>query len=321
MKKLFAAMMMGALAVGSLAGCGSGTTETTAAAETTAETEVKAGETTAGSEAEETEAVARDFDSSSPIEVLSREDGSGTRGAFIELFSIETKDADGNKVDNTTVEAVITNSTSVMMSSVAGSDYAIGYVSMGSMNDTLKALKVDGVEATAENVANGTYAIARPFNIVTKDTLSDVAQDFVNYIMSEEGQAIVEENGYIRVENSGAFTGNGAEGKIVVAGSSSVSPVMEKLSEAYMAVNTGATIELQTSDSTTGVTYAIDGTCDIGMASRDLKDTETGVTGTVIAMDGIAVVVNRNNPLEDITAGQVRQIFTGELLNWDEVLP
>lgn len=314
MKKLLATMMIAALAVGSLSGCGSQKTETTAAAaETTA---AAAAETEAETEAASVEG----FDTTSPIEVLSRENGSGTRGAFIELFGVETKDESGNKVDNTTVEAVITNSTSVMMTSVAGSEYAIGYISMGSMNDTLKALKIDGVEALAENVANGTYSIARPFNIVTGEALSDVAQDFVNYIMSDEGQAIIEGNGYIKVESSGAFTSNGAEGKIVVAGSSSVSPVMEKLSEAYMALNDKADIEIQTSDSTTGVTMAMEGTCDIGMASRDLKDSETGVTATVIAMDGIAVVVNLENPLDDISAEQVRQIFTGEILNWNEVI-
>ena len=209
-----------------------------------------------------------------------------------------------------------------MMTSVAGSEYAIGYVSMGSMNDTLKALTIDGAVATAENVANGTYKIARPFNIVTGASLSDVAQDFVNYIMSDDGQAIIEDNHYIKVDSTGAFTSNGASGKIVVAGSSSVSPVMEKLAEAYMAVNTGADIEIQTSDSTTGVTSAIDGICDIGMASRDLKDTETekGVTGTTIAMDGIAVVVNNDNPLDEMTAEQVRQIFTGEVTSWDEII-
>ena len=324
MKKTLAMMMISALAVSSLAACGgnSSTTTTTGAAAdtTTAGTTAAAATTAAGTTAEA--AVTGDFDASQPIEVFSREDGSGTRGAFIELVGVETKDDAGNKTDNTTVEAVITNSTSVMMTSVAGSEYAIGYVSMGSMNDTLKALTIDGAVATAENVANGTYKIARPFNIVTGASLSDVAQDFVNYIMSDDGQAIIEDNHYIKVDSTGAFTSNGASGKIVVAGSSSVSPVMEKLAEAYMAVNAGADIEIQTSDSTTGVTSAIDGICDIGMASRDLKDTETekGVNGTTIAMDGIAVVVNNDNPLDEMTAEQVRQIFTGEVTTWDEII-
>ena len=195
MKKILAMMMISALAVSSLAACGgnsSTTTTTDAAADTTT-----AGTTAAGTTA--TAATTGDFDASQPIEVFSREDGSGTRGAFIELVGVETKDDAGNKTDNTTVEAVITNSTSVMMTSVAGSEYAIGYVSMGSMNDTLKALTIDGAVATAENVANGTYKIARPFNIVTGVSLSDVAQDFVNYIMSDDGQAIIEDNHYIKV--------------------------------------------------------------------------------------------------------------------------
>ena len=262
-----------------------------------------------------------DFDSSNDITVISRESGSGTRGAFIELTGVEEKQGD-QKVDMTTDDAQVVNSTSVVLTTVETDPYAIGYVSMGSMNDTLKALTIDGAVATAENVANGTYKIARPFNIVTGASLSDVAQDFVNYIMSDDGQAIIEDNHYIKVDSTGAFTSNGASGKIVVAGSSSVSPVMEKLAEAYMAVNTGADIEIQTSDSTTGVTSAIDGICDIGMASRDLKDTETekGVTGTTIAMDGIAVVVNNDNPLDEMTAEQVRQIFTGEVTTWDEII-
>lgn len=255
------------------------------------------------------------------ITVVSREDGSGTRGAFIELFGIEEKDASGKKVDNTTDDATITNSTEVMMTTVAGDEAAIGYTSLGALNSSIKALKVDGAEATAANVKNGTYKISRPFNIATKGTVSEVTQDFINYILSEDGQKIVESNGYISQGNSGAFTSNGASGKIVVAGSSSVTPVMEKLLEAYQKVNTGAKIELQESDSTTGMTAAIDGTCDIGMASRELKDSEksAGLTNQVIALDGIAVIVNNKNSASNITSEQVKAIFTGETTDWSNV--
>ena len=255
------------------------------------------------------------------ITVVSREDGSGTRGAFIELFGIEEKDASGKKVDNTTDDATITNSTEVMMATVAGDEAAIGYTSLGALNSSIKALKVDGAEATAANVKNGTYKISRPFNIATKGTVSEVTQDFINYILSEDGQKIVESNGYISQGNSGAFTSNGASGKIVVAGSSSVTPVMEKLLEAYQKVNTGAKIELQESDSTTGMTAAIDGTCDIGMASRELKDSEksAGLTNQVIALDGIAVIVNNKNSASNITSEQVKAIFTGETTDWSNV--
>ena len=255
------------------------------------------------------------------ITVVSREDGSGTRGAFIELFGIEEKDASGKKVDNTTDDATITNSTEVMMTTVAGDEAAIGYTSLGALNSSIKALKVDGAEATAANVKNGTYKISRPFNIATKGTVSEVTQDFINYILSEDGQKIVESNGYISQGNSGAFTSNGASGKIVVAGSSSVTPVMEKLLEAYHKVNTGAKIELQESDSTTGMTAAIDGTCDIGMASRELKDSEksAGLTNQVIALDGIAVIVNNKNSASNITSEQVKAIFTGETTDWSNV--
>lgn len=265
---------------------------------------------------------AEGWDAMNDIAVVSREDGSGTRGAFIELFGIEEKDASGEKVDNTTEEASVTNSTSVMMSTVEGNEYAIGYVSLGSLNDTIKSVKIDGAEATAENIKSGTYKISRPFNIVTKDKVSDVAQDFINYIMSPEGQKIVEEAGFIPVDDVKEYQSNGAEGKIVIGGSSSVSPAMEKLKEAYAEANPKAEIEIQTSDSTTGVTSTIDGVFDIGMASRELKDSELskGIKPTVIALDGIAVIVNNNSEVEELTSEQVKDIFTGKLLTWDEVV-
>ena len=257
---------------------------------------------------------------SGTIDVISREDGSGTRGAFIELFGIEEKQGD-EKVDMTTEDASITNSTSVMMTTVAGDENAIGYISLGSLNDTVKAVKIDGAEASAENVANDTYKVSRPFNIITTDKLSDAAQDFENYIMSADGQQIVEDNGYIKVaDDAKAYEQSDAEGKVVVAGSSSVTPVMEKLKEAYVAVNPDVEIEVQQSDSTTGMTSAIDGVCDIGMASRELKDTEAAeLTATVIAQDGIAVVVNNNNPIDNLTKDQVKSIYVGETTSWSEV--
>jgi len=264
---------------------------------------------------------AGDWDSANDITVVSREDGSGTRGAFIELFGVEEKDESGEKVDNTTEEAIITNSTDVMLTSVAGDTYAIGYVSLGSLNDTVKAVKIDGAEATVENIKSGTYKIARPFNIATKGEVSEAAQDFINYIMSGDGQKVISDNGYIGDDSAAAFESNGAEGKVVVGGSSSVSPVMEKLIEAYKAVNANVEIELQTSDSTTGMTGAADGTLDIGMASRELKDSETeeGLTATKIAMDGIAVIVNKANPTEEMTSDQVKSIYLGDVLTWDEI--
>lgn len=301
-KKAMCMLLTGVLAASMFAGCGS---NDDAATGTAANDGAEAGS----------------FDATELISVYSREDGSGTRGAFIELFGVEQKDESGEKVDDTTEEAVITNSTDVMLTSVASDTYSIGYVSLGSLNDTVKAVKIDGAEATVENIKSGAYTIARPFNIATCGEVSDVAQDFINYIMSAEGQAVITENGYIGDETAAAFTSNGAIGKVVVGGSSSVSPVMEKLIEAYKALNAGAEIELQTSDSTTGMTGAADKTLDIGMASRELKDTEVaaGLTGTKIAMDGIAVVVNQENPVEDISTENVKGIFTGELMNWDEL--
>ena len=258
---------------------------------------------------------------SGEITVVSREEGSGTRGAFIELTGVEEKNADGVKVDNTTEEAVVTNSTNVMMTTVAGDESAIGYISLGSLNDTVKALQIDGVDATVENIKNGAYTLARPFNIATKEGLSEVAQDFVNYIMSAEGQQVIADNKYIPLDDAPAYEGKQVSGKIVVAGSSSVTPVMQKLAEAYQVVNPNAEIEVQQSDSTTGMQSAIDGICDIGMASRNLKDSEkeAGLNGQTIAMDGIAVIVNQNNDLTTLTLAQVKSIFTGEATEWENV--
>ena len=261
------------------------------------------------------------FNNKKSISVLSREDGSGTRGAFIELFGIEKKDANGKKVDYTTEEAAITNSTAVMLTSVAGDGYAIGYVSLGSLNDSVKAVKIGGADATVANINNGSYKISRPFNIAVKEGLSPVAQDFVNFIVSDEGQKVIAANKYIKIQNTKAYTSSKANGKVVVAGSSSVSPVMEKLIEAYKGVNPNAKLELQTSDSTTGVTNAINGACDIGMVSRALKDSEKakGVKEITIAIDGIAVIVNKVNPVENMTKVQVEQIFTGNIIKWSDV--
>ena len=289
MKKFAAIFMCAALAVGALSGCSSNENSSTA------------DNSTAGN----------------PISVVTREDGSGTRGAFVELFGIE--DADGN--DAITQSAEISNSTSVVMTTVAGNPDAIGYISLGSLNNTVKALEIDGVAATVDNINNGTYKVYRPFNIATKEGLSETAQDFVNFIMSEQGQAIVAEEGYISVENSGSYTPSGKTGTVTVSGSSSVTPVMQVLKEEYEALNPDVTIELQQSDSTTGVNDAIDGTSDIGMASRALKDSELeqGVVGTVIANDGIAVIVNNESTVTGLTSEQVKGIYMGELTNWSEV--
>ncbi|MEG1741998.1 MAG: substrate-binding domain-containing protein [Acetivibrio sp.] len=291
MKKFIAVLFVVALATGLVTGCGN----------TKTEAKEKKG-----------------FDGTNDITVVSREDGSGTRGAFIELFKVQ-EEKNGEKVDMTTQEANITNSTSVMMSTVSQNDYAIGYISLGSLNDSVKAVKVDGTEATADNIKNGSYKISRPFNIVTKDSVSEVAKDFIAYIMSTEGQKVVADNGYIPMDQVKPYAGSKPAGKVVVAGSSSVTPVMEKLKEAYTKVNAGASIEIQQSDSTTGVTSTIDGICDIGMASRELKDSESSVKSTAIALDGIAVVVNKTNPINEMTSDQVKGVFTGNMMTWDEV--
>lgn len=288
-----------------LAGCGSsgsGSGDTT---------------TTAGGDTNSSSASA----SVSAIAVVSREGGSGTRGAFIELMGIEVKGEDGSKTDRTTDEALIANSTNVVMTQVAGNVGGIGYISLGSLDDTVKAVTVDGTEATVDNILAGTYKVSRPFNIAVKGDVSDAAKDFMNYILSAEGQAVVQEKNFIPVDSAAAaFSSNGAEGKVVVGGSSSVSPVMEKLAESYQAVNPNVKIEIQTTDSSSGMKAAMDGTVDIGMASRELKDEEkASLTPTVIAMDGIAVIVNKENPVNALTSDQIMKIYTGEITSWDAV--
>ena len=303
MKKIAAAVMMVSMVAVTAVGCGSSN-----------------GTDTKGADANQSDATS-DWDETSDVTIVSREDGSGTRGAFIELFGIEEKQDDGTKVDMTTTDAQITNNTSVMLTTVADNEYAIGYVSLGSLNDSVKALKIDGAEATAENIENGSYKVSRPFNIaVKKDLNNNAAQDFEDFILSTEGQKVVADEKYIAVADVKDYAGTKPSGSCVVGGSSSVSPLMEKLIEAYKAVNPNASIELQTSDSTTGMTSTIEGSYDIGMASRELKEEEAAeLEPTVIATDGIAVVVNNANPLDELSADQVKDIYVGNVSTWDEI--
>lgn len=322
MKKIICVCMTAAMTMAVLAGCGpSPAAELQESAGKLQETPEAGTESQGNKQTERNEADSAANDSE--ISVISREDGSGTRGAFIELFGVEVKEENGEKTDRTTEEASITNSTSVMMTTVAGDENAVGYISLGSLNDTVKAVKIDGAEASVANINSGAYSISRPFNIAVKEKPSDAAQDFIDFIMSSGGQAVIEENGYIKAaESAAAYSSKQPVGKIVIAGSSSVSPVMEKLKEAYLEMNPNVSVEIQQSDSTTGLTSVMDRICDIGMASRELKDTEiaAGLKNTVIALDGIAVIVNQNNPVSDLTKEQVRKIFTGEALTWSDAL-
>lgn len=299
-KKITATALFGVLAVSAFAGCGGAGSSSN-------------GSSDAGSDAAK-------FDASKTISVVTREEGSGTRDAFTELTGVLVKDGD-NKTDNTTTSAVTINSTEAVITNVKDNEAAIGYISLGSLNDTVKSLKIGGVEATADNVKSGDYAVSRPFNIAYKGELSDVAQDFVDYIMSSDGQKIVSDNGYVTVSENAAYSGKKPSGKISVAGSSSVSPVMEKLAEAYQKVNTNAKVEIQTSDSSAGMQSAMGGTCDIGMASRDLKDEEkSALKAETIAKDGIAVIVNNANTCDDLTLDQVKSIYTGETTVWSDII-
>lgn len=309
MKKIIGFTMVCLVALAALTGCGS------------TEEQPESGNAGNPGDTQQEQEQEQEEVASTPITVISREDGSGTRGAFIELFGVEEENEAGEKVDQTIATADITNSTAVMLTSVAQNTAAIGYISLGSLDDSVRALEIDGAAATVENIENGSYTISRPFTIATKEGLSEVAQDFVDFILSSDGQAVVADNGYIPVEATGAYSGSQPSGKIVVAGSSSVSPVMEKLKEAYLAVNPNAEIELQTSDSTTGMNSTMEGICDIGMASRALKDSEleAGLTATVIATDGIAVIVNNENPVTGLTTQQVKEIYTGVITDWSQI--
>ena len=299
-KKITATALFGVLAVSAFAGCGGASSSSN-------------GSSDAGSDAAK-------FDASKTISVVTREEGSGTRDAFTELTGVLVKDG-SNKTDNTTTSAVTINSTEAVITNVKDNEAAIGYISLGTLNDTVKALRIGGVEATADNVKSGDYAVSRPFNIAYKGELSEAAQDFVDYIMSSDGQKIVSDNGYVTVSENAAYSGKKPSGKISVAGSSSVSPVMEKLAEAYQKVNTNAKVEIQTSDSSAGMQSAMGGTCDIGMASRELKDEEkSALKVETIAKDGIAVIVNNANTCDDLTLDQVKSIYTGETTVWSDII-
>lgn len=289
-KKILATAAAGLIAMASLAGCGS----------------TGSSSSTGG------------FDTKSNISVITREDGSGTRSAFIELTGVQ-EEKDGTKTDNTLSSAIVQSSTQAVLTGVAGDPTAIGYISLGSLNDTVKAAKIDGVEPTSETVKDGSYKISRPFNIATKDNLSEAAQNFIDYILSKEGQEIVNKDYVEAVDNAEPFAGAKGKGKVKVGGSTSVSPVMEKLAEAYQKVNKDVTVEVNTSDSSTGMSQAAEGTVDIGMASRELKDSETakGIKGTVIAKDGIAVIVNKSNTVEDIKLDRLKGIYTGSITTWE----
>lgn len=311
--KAAAFIAVAALTAGTFAGCsnsGSKDNATTAAGATKAEQTTDKQDNNA----------AADFDTSKDITVVTREEGSGTRGAFVELTGVEQKNSDGKKIDMTTEEAIVQSSTQNVITAVNGDTYAIGYVSLGSLNKDVKAVKVDGAEATVDTVKSGEYKVQRPFNIATKDDVSDAAKDFISYIMSSEGQAIIEDNGYIKVDDAAAYAATDAKGEVKISGSSSVTPVMEKLKEAYEKANSNITITINQSDSSTGMKDAAEGISDIGMASRDLKDSELEtLKNTVIAKDGIAIVVNNASPIENLTSDQIMKIYTGEITTWADV--
>lgn len=252
------------------------------------------------------------------IVVVSREDGSGTRGSFTEITGILSKDENGEEVDNTTVDALVQNSTEAVITTVAGNPDAIGYISLGSLNDTVKALKVEGGDPTPEAIVDGSYPLSRPFLLLTKEE-NPLVEDFLKFADSDEGQSIIEEAGYVKVGKGGTYEASGQSGKFTVAGSTSVTPLMEKFVEAYTEKNPDVTIDIQSTGSSAGIQATMEGTADLGMSSRELKDDETGLNKTVIAQDGIAVIVNNDNPVEEISLDSIKSVFTGEMTAWKDV--
>ena len=303
-KKILAVLAVSALALSAFTACNSSSGSTSS---------------TASGTSSSASADTSSFDKTKQVTVITRENGSGTRDAFIELTGLLEKGSDGSKKDKTTASASTLNNTQAVMSGVSGNQYAIGYISLGSLNDTVKAFKVDGIEATAENVKNSTYKISRPFNIATKGEGDELTKDFISYILSKDGQDVITKEGYVSVvDDAKAYSGSKPSGKIVIAGSSSVSPVMEKLVEAYKQVNTGAEIELQTQDSSSGIKAAISGTCQIAMSSRDLKDDEKeSLTPQKIALDGIAVIGSNSNPTDNLTLNQIKGLYDGSITTWE----
>lgn len=251
------------------------------------------------------------------ITVLSREDGSGTRDAFTELMGV----VDENGNDATVETAEITNSTSVMMSTVSGNTKAIGYVSLGSLSDEVKAVSVDGVVASTDTVKDGTYKLQRPFKVAyIENSISDVAQDFLNFIVSKEGEAIIAEEGYIGVDATESYKASNLSGTVTLAGSTSVAPVMNVLADRYKELNPNVKVEIQESGSSAGIESAVQGAVDIAMSSRELEEDELAtLTDMTIALDGIAVIVNKDNSFDDMTSRQIKSIFTGEITAWEDV--
>ena len=310
-KKLISLMLVLVLAL-SLVACSNGDDKKTEEKPAETKTEEKTDETKTEEKPAET--------SNEPITVISREDGSGTRGAFIEITGIEEKDGD-TKVDKTTVDAVVQKSTNAVLMTVNGDKNAIGYISLGSLNDSVKAVKVEGVEASAENVLNGSYKIARPFNIVYKGELDGLKKDFIDFMMSKEGQDMVLENKYVQVDTAAPeYKQNSQSGKLVVGGSTSVTPLMEKFAEKYMEMYPDVKIEIQSTGSSAGIQAAIEGAADLGMASRDLSDEEKAeLTNVVIAKDGIAVIVHNDNACDDLSLDQIKAIFVGDTKTWGDI--
>lgn len=266
-------------------------------------------------------AISNTSGSSETISVVSREDGSGTRGAFTEIIGILEKNSSGDEVDKTYDEAIIQNSTDAVMTTVAGDNHSIGYISLGSLNNTVKAMKINGVEATSENVQEGSYEIARPFNIAYKDNLNSLGLDFINFILSSQGQKIVVKEGYVQVDtNPSEYTSSATEGRLVIAGSTSVSPVMEKLAEKFEELNPDTSIEIQSTGSSAGMQATMEGNVDIGMASRDLKDSEKeSLSYKAIALDGIVVITNIENTTDNISLENVKSIYMGEIVSWESL--
>jgi len=256
---------------------------------------------------------ADDFDADRVIAVFTREDGSGTRDAFVSLTGVG---------DDMYVEAVVESETNQILTKIESNDTAIGYVSVGSLNPNVKALEIDGIAPSNETIMDGSYKLQRPLLVcVNADKENDpLVKDFIAFMISAEGQEQSASKWTVIDSDAPSYTSAGLSGVLKVGGSTSVEPLMQKLAEAYIALNPDVDIEISGGGSGTGINEATEGIIDIGMSSRNLKDEEKGaLTATVIALDGVAVIINPANPITNMTTEQVRAIFTGEITRWNQL--
>ena len=313
MKKATAIILACLMALTVLAACGGSETTAPTPHEPVQAADTKPDDPTPAADPAPPPPPAAEFDADRVIAVFTREDGSGTRSAFIEITGVG---------DDMYVEAVVQNETAQILTSVETNEAGIGYVSVGSLSDSVKALEIDGVLPSNDTIMDGTYTLQRPFLVVVTDEKKDdpLVQDFIDFMLSAQGQEISASRWTMVLSNAHTYESSGLTGLLTVGGSTSVEPLMQRLREAYIALNPGVEIEVSGGGSGTGINQATEGILDIGMSSRELRDAEKEeLTDIAIALDGVAVIVNKANPINELSIEQVKEIFTGEKTRWNQI--